>query len=569
MDRITSHLVDDFISNNELNISDQSKSFELFCIYSIISKENSESFDIEKISIGYGNDTGIDGIGILVNGRFIESIEEIDDLFEINNYLEAVFIFIQSKTSSSFDSGDIGKFLFGISDFFEQNPKLPRNELIKEKAEIMDYLYTKSASMIKGNPKCKIYYVTTGNWNDDPNLKARFDVGKDDLIKKNLFSDVETYPTGAPEIQKFYQITKETISREIVFPNKVILSDIEGVNEAYIGTLEFNEFKKLITDNEGNILNSVFYDNVRAFQGDNPVNVKIEKTIKDKKFDQFVVLNNGITIVAKKIHPIGNRLTINDYQIVNGCQTSHVLYHQKDKDGIDKINLPIRIIVSENESLTNEIIISTNSQTIVKPEELEALSEFQKNLELFYKTIPGEGQLYYERRSKQFNNDNSILKTRIITIPIQIKSFAAMFLRKPHTVSRYYGSIVKTLGEKIFRFDHKPIVYYCSALAYYRLEYLFRTNSLNSKYKKCRFHLLMIVSHIISDEPIPQFNSRSIDDYCQKIIDVLLDPQKSSTIFNQAASIINKLGLDLDNRDVFKTQATTELLLKEIWAEKK
>ena len=111
-------------------------------------------------------------------------------------------------------------------------------------------------------------------------------------VKKNLFSDVETYPTGAPEIQKFYQITKETISREIVFPNKVILSDIEGVNEAYIGTLEFNEFKKLITDNEGNILNSVFYDNVRAFQGDNPVNVKIEKTIKDKK---FCLVDIGIT----------------------------------------------------------------------------------------------------------------------------------------------------------------------------------------------------------------------------------------------------------------------------------
>ena len=45
MDRITSHLVDDFILNNELNISDEYKRFELFCIYSIISKEHSESFD--------------------------------------------------------------------------------------------------------------------------------------------------------------------------------------------------------------------------------------------------------------------------------------------------------------------------------------------------------------------------------------------------------------------------------------------------------------------------------------------------------------------------------------------
>ena len=77
----------------------------------------------------------------------------------------------------------------------------------------------------------------------------------------------------------------------------------------------------------------------------------------------------------------------------------------------------------------------------------------------------------------------------------------------------------------------------------------------------------MIVSHIIIDEPMPQLNSRKIDDYCQKIMDVLLDPQQSSTIFSQAASIIDNLGLDLDNRDVFKTQATTDLILKDIWTE--
>lgn len=567
MDRITKHLVDDFISNFDLDIKDESIRFEFFCNYSIISKEHSDSFDIDKVWVGGGNDTGIDGLAILVNGKLIESKEEIDDLLEINKYLEVIFVFIQSKTSSSFNSGEISKFLFGISDFFEQESKLIRNEQIQEKADIMDYLYTKSAFMTKGNPKCKIYYVTTGNWNDDPDPKARFDNVKEDLIRKNLFSIIETFPIGAREIQKFYQNTKETISKEILFPNKMILSDIGGVDQAYIGTLEFNEFKKLITDDEGNILNSIFYDNIRAFQGDNPVNNKIEKTIKDKKFDQFVVLNNGITIVAKKVLPTGNRLTINDYQIVNGCQTSHVLYAQRNEKGIENVTVPLRIISSGNEQLTNEIIISTNSQTIVKPEELEALSEFQKKIELFYQTTSGEGQLFYERRSKQYN-DETVVKTRIITIPIQIKCFAAMFLKQPHRVSRYYGSIVTNLGDKIFHSDHKPIVYYSSAYAYYRLEHLFRINSIDSKYKKCRFHLLMIIPYLINQENMPQFNSHKMESYCQRINDVLFDINESATIFNEATSVIDKLKLDLTDRDVFKTQTTNELILNEFSTKK-
>jgi hypothetical protein len=544
MDRITEHLVGDFISNFDLNVSEEFKRFELFCIYSIVSREHSETFDIDRVSVGNGNDTGIDGIAIIVNGKLIESKDEVDDLINLNKYLDVTFIFIQSKSSGSFDSGDIAKFLFGVADFFEQQPKLLRNDQIQEKADIMDYLYTKSAFMTKGNPKCKNYYVTTGNWNEDQNLKARFDAGKDDLIKKNLFSNVEIFPTGAPEIQRYYQSTKETISREIVFPNKVTLSDIDGVDQAYIGTLA--------------------YDNISAFQGENPVNIKIEKTIRDKKFDQFVVLNNGITIVANSVIPAGNRFTINDYQIVNGCQTSHVLFKQRNEEGIKNINIPIRIIVSENEQLTNNIIISTNSQTTVKPEELEALSEFQKNLELFYQTTSSEGQLYYERRSKQYSNDPSVIKTRVITIPIQIKSFAAMFLKQPHKVSRYYGSIVENLGENIFRSDHKAIAYYTSAYAFYRLEHLFRINSVDSRYKKCKFHLLMMIPFIICKENIPQFNSRKIRNYCSKINNVLLDSQKSAIAFNEAASIIDNLGFDTTNRDVFKTQATTESLLNDV-----
>ena len=72
---------------------------------------------------------------------------------------------------------------------------------------------------------------------------------------------------------------------------------------------------------------NVFEDNVRDFQGDNnDVNGGIASTLNNDDSEIFSVLNNGVTIVASSISPTGDQFTINDYQIVNGCQTSNVLY---------------------------------------------------------------------------------------------------------------------------------------------------------------------------------------------------------------------------------------------------
>lgn len=562
VDRITENLIEDYILNNEFKISDLDDKFEVFSNYCIISKEYEDIFDIEQVWLG-DDSVGIDGVATIVNGKLIEDKDEIDDLVGLNKYLEVTFIFIQSKTSSNFDSGDISKFLFAVSDFFDERPKLPRTDKMKEKAEIMNYIYSKSALMTKGNPICKLYYVTTGTWKNDAVINARFDGGKQDLLQKNLFRNVYINPMDARAIQKYYQDTKATISKEITFNNRTILPDISGVEQSYIGTLEFNQFIKLITDDENKIVNSIFYDNVRAFQGmDNPVNKKIKETLEAKKFDKFTILNNGITIVAKSLTLAGNKFTLFDYSIVNGCQTSHVLFDSRGIDGITNMSIPIRLIITTDEEIRNEIIRATNNQTQVKPEELEALSDFQKVLEMYYNTTKEDLQLFYERRSKQFNNIPTVIKTRIITVPIQIKSFAAMFLEEPHLVSRFYGRIIEYLGKKIFAKDHKPIVYYTSALTYFRLDQLFRYHSFDPKYKKCRYHILMILPYMIKNIPRPDYNSHKIDAYCNNILKELETTEKSIALFNKITKVIDDSGININDRDAFKLQSTNETLLR-------
>ena len=55
----------------------------------------------------------------------------------------------------------------------DNNPKMDRNQDIKEAAEIMTAIYDRGPHF-RTRPACRIYYMTTGNWNaDDKNLVGR------------------------------------------------------------------------------------------------------------------------------------------------------------------------------------------------------------------------------------------------------------------------------------------------------------------------------------------------------------------------------------------------------------
>ncbi|KAI9129976.1 AIPR family protein [Acaryochloris sp. CCMEE 5410] len=565
MDRITKSLIIELLEKQEIVSEGDSKDLEKLVNYCILSNEYSKTFEIDVITVGEGGDTGIDGLAILVNGQLIEHKEEVDDLLERNNSLEVSYIFIQTKTSSSFSSGEINTFIFGIKDFFSESPSLVRNSDISRLAEISDYIYEK-APHFKENPTIKLYYCTTGKWVDDQNLLAVINQGKTDLEQANLFEEIFFNPYGAKEVARSFRKTKESIHTTLNFRNRVTLPSIKGISEAYIGLLPFEEFKKILLDEEDNLV-SVFEDNVRDFQGtNNDVNNGIEKTLKNEDSDLFSVLNNGVTIVASSISTTGDNFTIRDYQIVNGCQTSNVLFNNRKGDYINNVNIPIKIIATDDDEIKNRITLATNNQTPIKKEQLASLTSFQRRLEQYYNSYSGNERLYYERRSKQYNSDNSVLKTRIITVPYQIKSFSAMFLNNPHTVTSFFGTIVNRLNEgkaQIFNADHKFSPYYTSAYAYYKLETCFRRKSIDPSYKKVRFHILMLFRIMFQEDRLPEFNSKKIDGYCADLLKILNDDNKALTCFNECIDVIDNAKFDKSDKQDIKLLSKTKVLIEE------
>lgn len=563
MDRITESLITELLANLEISSQGESKDFEKLVNYSIISNEYNKTFDIDSVSVGDGNDTGLDGIAIIVNGQLAESPDEIDDLLEKNNFLEVEYIFIQSKTSSNFNSADINTFFFGVQDFFSRQPKLVRNDDIKRLAEISNYLFEK-APKFRENPKLKLYYVTTGKWVNDPNLKAIIDRGLESLEQTNLFEHISLTPFGARELSTAYRKTKESVSTTITFNNRITIPKINGVSQAYIGIIPFNEFLKIVADDDDVLLN-VFEDNVRDFQGDNnDVNGGIAATLDSEDSEIFSVLNNGVTIVASKISPTGDQFTIYDYQIVNGCQTSNVLYNNRRGDNIAKVSIPIKLIATNDDEVKTRITLATNNQTPIKKEQLAALTQFQRNLEQYYNSYTGDARIYYERRAKQYNSDTSVLKSKIITLPYQIKSFAAMFLDEPHNVTSFFGSIVKRLNEgktSIFDNDHVFAPYYTSAYCFYKLEYFFKKGLVDSSYKKVRFHIIMLFRIINSKDDMPFFNSKKMDKYCENLLEILYDDNKALKAFQNCIEIIDNSTFDKSEKQNPKLVSKTKVLI--------
>jgi len=70
-----------------------------------------------------------------------------------------------------------------VQEFFNPEPKQPRNERVTNAAAI----YTPSSKFKRGNPVCRLYYVTTGRWIGDAGLEARRKE-KEQAAKKNNLS---------------------------------------------------------------------------------------------------------------------------------------------------------------------------------------------------------------------------------------------------------------------------------------------------------------------------------------------------------------------------------------------
>ena len=336
--------------------SDQA--FERFVNFNIISTLYPREIDIEDLSTGGGNDLALDGVAIVVNGNIIKNEEEIDFLCERNGTLDVTFALIQSKSSPKFKGEQVGNFIFGVKSFFDDKASISENDKIKHLREIKEKIYRHSIDF-EQNPELKLFFVTTGNWKEPEQIVGKVRRELRELDERSLFrNDAEVEFYDAERLKStFREISRKTV-KEIPFNNHVALPDMPkdlNVRQSFIGSIPVRSYLELITNNDSKLSKGLFYDNVRDYQGFNKVNKEINETLKSSMNQALLpLLNNGITIISKKVEKIGSKLKLTDFQIVNGCQSSHVLFNNKS-------------IISEDTHIVLKVIDTTDQDVTIVP----------------------------------------------------------------------------------------------------------------------------------------------------------------------------------------------------------
>src|SRR5579872_695002 len=164
-------------------------------------------------------------------------------------------------------------------------------------------------------------------------------------VRGVFISNVEADANGQAYLNKTPQIEfvgkskleATYISDERSVPkNQVAEFDIEGLNIskhfvdantlAIIAPIKANELVKM----QGIADQSAFAYNVRGPLGGTNVNRDIVQSIKDRALHRkFPLFHNGITIVTNKIEETKEKLKIETFFVVNGCQSLTALYSNR------------------------------------------------------------------------------------------------------------------------------------------------------------------------------------------------------------------------------------------------
>jgi hypothetical protein len=191
--------------------------------------------------------------------------------------------------------------------------------------------------------------------------------------------------------------------------------------QSYLSVLDGDLLFKIYEDHG----QKLFEQNVRTFlQFRGGVNKGLKSTIENKP-EMFFAYNNGITATATsiKFHKSGNIKTIENFQIVNGGQTTSAIYAAKKITGmpVSQVYVQMKLSVVKNEALQDDFISKVaeyaNTQNKINPSDFFSNSPFHKDMKEYSSTVyapPMHGSQrrthwFYERVRGEYLNSQAYL----------------------------------------------------------------------------------------------------------------------------------------------------------------
>ena len=431
--------------------------FTEYCIEVFESIGKSEGARV--LSYVHPNSQG--GIDWKINGYCLK------DLFKDDNnksYFETLDLFITSYRVDSYDynipKDEYTKSLNQVKRFI--------NSATKRHIDYIDQSHVELNELIKiigkqgqDFDRINVYFLINGFSNHD----------KEKISVNNIDVFVHTW-----DVSRLFKINESNRAHEPIeiefenfFDNKKGLQclkvpSIDELYDCYLAIVPGVVLAKLYKEFSNELLES----NVRAFLGQaGKYNKGIRDTIRSKP-QMFLPYNNGITTTAESVETkiIDNQLVItklNDFQIVNGGQTTASLYHtqKKFKDAdLSKIFVQMKLTVIKDKEQKNveipnisrfansqnkvsELDLSSNNPYFVQIENLSrkkyVVNPENKNQSLLWFFERANGQ-YRETLNKQTPSQQKKFKEQNPSNLKFVKSDIAKFINlwelEPHYVSQ-------------------------------------------------------------------------------------------------------------------------------------
>lgn len=415
-----------------LQFPDQATYFEFLAASQALRECDLSDEEIEAGLTGSGGDGGCDGVYLFFNDVLVGD-DFIDNLTSAPREATLSIFIVQAKNELGFGEDAIMKWKTVSANLlqFENQIDSFSGRYTEKVLTFFQNFKDLRIKLLTSKVKLVFKYVYVAVANDlHPNVQAQ----ADELCEQvhHLFPGTMTSVSV-----EFVNASKlmELINTQASQQFSLTLADNPiaiGTKKDYIALVNLGNYYKFITDETGALRKNIFESNVRDYQGHNNVNNEIRETLASETPEDFWWLNNGVTIIAEDVsQSISKQLLIINPEIVNGLQTSNEIYfHFNTHPELieqETRNLLLRIIVPEDESSRDRIILATNSQTIIPAVALRSTDPIHRQIEMYFKSRG----LYYDRRKNYYKNQGK-KASEIVSIGFLGQCLMSLFLGKPN-----------------------------------------------------------------------------------------------------------------------------------------
>lgn len=482
-------LLEDRINRNADDSANDSEKFELFCANFILKSYNLDDEQISNGIVDGAQDGGVDAIYIFADGELITT----DNATSISECDVLKIIVIQASSEDHFDKSKIKSFIetarkiiLCSDDDFNQVARKDYTTLLLDIVENYRRVRTKyQPSTIELN---YFYCAKKANQPTDSNEKY-FDKEMESIIRQNSLKF--SYKCKFYKTKELLELARSKPSKErkmTIITNTTISHNNNNIN---LFLCRLNNFKTFLTERDisdnpiknGPIDSNLFENNIRAYQGRaKTANKDMQETLSKNGEDgeDFLWLNNGVTIICDNFQPSGDYCTITNPMIVNGLQTSRTIFeHLSEERGNDAIL--IKVINTDNPKSINKIIRATNNQTAIPTEALYATDTIHINIEDHLKQYG----IFYDRR-KNFYKEQRKKPSEIISIKSLAQYIISIVLMKPDDALARPSDYFKTQDdhEKIFKTEMPLDLYYKAAEVFKKINNFLKQKILSEDISK-------------------------------------------------------------------------------------